>query len=290
MAKTTDQTALDDWYVVASLSDIAGHRIYRTRLLGQDIVLGSDPTGIATCHEIQAGQPDRPVTNIAARYGFVWVCLGQPARSIIDIPEMAEDGRRFLQRGLIGVATSGPRIIENFFDLSHFSFIHMGTLGGQDSTEVPRYTVSFRADDAELWATECRFFQPKASAAAGSGSEVFYNYRVTSPFISIIYKDSLVQPGKLDLIGLFIQPREETDSVVHSFCLVHDKTNSDTGLLHFYHEIFAQGRSVVIHQLPRKLPLMPRREIPTLSDAMSIAYRRWLNKSGLEFGVDRAVG
>jgi len=285
MAKTTDPAALDDWYAVASLSDLAGGQVRRTRLLGQDIAVTA--AGAPACHEADTGHR---VAHVAERYGFVWVCLGTPARDIVGIPEMAEAGRRYLHRGRIGVATSGPRIIENFFDLSHFSFIHMGTLGGQDSTEVPRYTVSFREADTELWATECRFFQPKASAAASGGSEVFYNYRVASPFVCILYKDSLVRPGRRDLIGLFIQPREETDSVVHSFCLVHDESNSDTGLLHFYHEIFAQDRAVVIHQLPKKLPLMPRREIPTQSDAMSIAYRRWLTKTGLEFGVDRAVG
>jgi phenylpropionate dioxygenase-like ring-hydroxylating dioxygenase large terminal subunit len=285
MAKTTDPAALDDWYVVASETDIAEGKSYDTRLLGQPIHVARDDAGRAVCVEIGSGA----VAHVAERYGFVWVCLGSPARRVVDIPEMAEPGRRFLQRGRIGVATSGPRIIENFFDLSHFSFVHLGTLGGKDSTEVPRYTVNFREDDSELWATECRFFQPKASAAAGGGSEVFYNYRVTSPFIAILYKDSLVAPGRLDLIGLFVQPREEDDCVVHSFCLVHDHSNSDTGLLHFYHEIFAQDRSVLIHQLPKRLPLMPRREIPTQSDAMSIAYRRWLIKSGLEFGVDRAV-
>jgi phenylpropionate dioxygenase-like ring-hydroxylating dioxygenase large terminal subunit len=59
--------------------------------------------------------------------------------------------------------------------------------------------------------------------------------------------------------------------------------------LHFYHEIFAQDRSILIHQVPKKLPISPRREIPTISDASSIAYRRWLDRSGLEFGVDRTA-
>jgi hypothetical protein len=34
------------------------------------------------------------------------------------------------------------------------------------------------------------------------------------------------------------------------------------------------------------LPVHPRREIPTISDASSIAYRRWLDRSGLQFGLD----
>ena len=185
--------------------------------------------------------------------------------------------------------TSGQRVIENFFDLSHFSFVHTGTLGGLESAEVPQYGVEFRDDQAELWATGCSFLQPKASAAAGLSTNVHYDYRIPSPFVSIIYKDSLVQPGSKDLIGLFIQPHEEELCTVHSFALVYDETNSSTHILHFYHEIFAQDRSILIHQRPKKLPIHPRREIPTLSDASSIAYRRWLDKSGLQFGLERTA-
>jgi len=285
--RTLDQVALNDWYVVAAVSNLDGGAVRQTGLLGQEIKLFQDADGRVMCHEITPGAPDRRVEHVAQRYGYVWVCLGEPAREIVEIAEIADHERRYLQRGRIGVATSGPRIIENFFDLSHFSFVHTGTLGGQESTEVPTYSVSFREDGAELWATECRFFQPKASLQAGGGAEILYNYRVPSPFVSIIYKGSTSRPGYNDLIGLFIQPRDETDSVVHSFVAIYDSSTSETALMHFYHEIFAQDRSVLIHQLPKRLPLEPRREIPTQSDAMSISYRRWLQRSGLTFAVDR---
>lgn len=286
MTKATDQIALNDWYVVAALSNLAAGQTHQTRLLGQNISLKAGADGRPTCVEIEAGQPVRIVEHVMVRYDFVWVCLGQPARDIVDIPEIGAPGRRFFQRGRIGVATSGQRVIENFFDLSHFSFVHTGTLGGMDATEVPPYSVNVR-ENGELWATECRFFQPKASAAIAGGIEIAYNYRVPRPLIAIIYKTSPAHPTDNDIIGLFVQPRDETDCVVHSFGLMWDAVSSDAALLHFFHEVFAQDRSVLIHQLPKKLPLMPRREIPTHSDALSIAYRRWLDKSGLQFGVDR---
>ncbi len=288
MAKTTDQIALNNWYVVGALSDFAAEPTHRTRLLGQELSLETGADGRPTCVEIEAGRPVRDVEHVAVRYDYVWVCLGQPASDIVDIPEIGEPGRRFIQRGRIGVATSGPRMVENFFDLSHFSFVHTGTLGGLDVTEVPPYSVNVR-DDGELWATECSFFQPKASTAADQPIEIAYQYRVARPFIALIYKTSPSRPTDKDIIGLFVQPRDETDCVVHSFGLMWNSTNSDTELLHFFHEVFAQDRSVVMHQLPKKLPLMPRREIPTHSDALSIAYRRWLYKSGLQFSVDREL-
>jgi phenylpropionate dioxygenase-like ring-hydroxylating dioxygenase large terminal subunit len=289
MSATKDIVALNDWYVVTFTGEIAKGHSETTRLLGQDIVIYRDWSGSFHCVTLpENGEAGRSLQT-CEKYGFLWATLGTPAQEIVNIREFEGKERKFIHRGRIGVPTSGQRVIENFFDLSHFSFVHTGTLGGYDSAEVPRYSVEFREEETELWATGCSFYQPKASAAAGVSSTVYYDYRIPSPFISIIYKDSLVQRGSKDLIGLFIQPHDEERCTVHSFALVFDERNSQTHILHFYHEIFAQDRSILIHQVPKKLPISPRREIPTISDASSIAYRRWLDRSGLEFGVDRTA-
>lgn len=281
--KTTDKIALDEWYAVGFAADMAEPR--RTTLLGQDILIARDAANRITVAECDAGTPVRA----ELRYGFIWVTLGAPQRGIVEIPEFAEAGRRFLHRGRIAVPISGLRVVENFFDLSHFSFVHTGTLGGYENAEVPKYGVEFRNDGTELWAVGCSFHQPQASAAATAGNQVFYDYRVPAPFISILYKDSMVRRGAKDLIGLFIQPAEAERCIVHSFALIFDETNSDTQIIHFYHEIFAQDRAILIHQTPKSLPVDLTREIPALSDASSVAYRRWIGRSGLTYGVERAA-
>jgi phenylpropionate dioxygenase-like ring-hydroxylating dioxygenase large terminal subunit len=286
MPKTTDAVALNDWYVVAHASEIKTGGSEQTILLGQELTVSRDVAGAVRCVMREGDGTEIPLPAVE-RYSFLWVTLGHPARDILAIAEFADAGRRLIYRGRIGVPTSGQRVIENFFDLSHFSFVHTGTLGGLESAEVPPYAVEFREDRAELWATGCSFLQPKASASAGLSANVRYDYRIPSPFISIIYKDSIMRPGSKDLIGLFVQPHEEEQCTVHSFALLYDEKNSGTHILHFYHEIFAQDRSILIHQRPKKLPIHPRREIPTLSDASSIAYRRWLDRSGLQFGLER---
>jgi phenylpropionate dioxygenase-like ring-hydroxylating dioxygenase large terminal subunit len=283
LSRTSDPVALNDWYAVAFASEITKGHSETTTLLGQGLTIHRGLNGDFQC----ATADGYPPAAIEEKYGFLWVSLGKPEHPIVAIPEFTEKERRFIHRGRIGVPTSGQRVIENFFDLSHFSFVHTGTLGGYDAAEVPKYSVEFREEERELWAVGCSFVQPMASAAAGSASTIYYDYRIPSPFISIIYKDSLVRPGKKDLIGLFVQPHDEESCTVHSFALVYDERNTSTHILHFYHEIFAQDRSILLHQTPKRLPVSPRREIPTISDASSIAYRRWLDRSGLQFGLDR---
>ncbi|WP_299451066.1 aromatic ring-hydroxylating dioxygenase subunit alpha [uncultured Pigmentiphaga sp.] len=283
-----DPVALNDWYVVAYVDELGLGKSEQTQLLGEELELMRERDGRFRCLWHKRDETAEPLEHIRQRYGFVWVSLGRPTRDILTIAEF-DDGepRRFIHRGRIGVPSSAQRVIENFFDLSHFSFVHTGTLGGYDAAEVPPYRVEYREDGRELWAVGCSFFQPKASAAAGLGTQVYYDYRIASPCIAIIYKDSLVRPGKKDLIGLFVQPCGEEHCTVHSFARVFDETNSDEHILHFYHEIFAQDRMILVHQRPRKLPVHPRQEVPAASDASSVAYRRWLDRSGLQFGLER---
>ena len=285
-----DPVALNAWYVVCFTREIAPGSTETTRLLGEELLLARAPDGRFDVTWQRADGSRAAVTQCCERHGFLWVSLGTPAHAVVEMPEFEDgQGRRFVHRGRIGVPSSGQRVIENFFDLSHFSFVHTGTLGGYEAAEVPQYEVEYRADGAELWATGCSFFQPKASAAAGGGAAVYYDYRIPSPFVAIIYKDSMVRRGAKDLIGLFVQPHDEESCTVHSFALLFDETNSHTHILHFYHEIFMQDRMVLVHQRPRKLPVHPQREVPATSDKSSIAYRRWLDRSGLLFGLDRSA-
>ena len=172
MTRTNDQVALDNWYAVAFAAEIPKGHSETTILLGQSLIIHRGWDGAFQCALSDAPREAQPL--LKERYGFVWVSLGRPGHDIVAIPEFEQSGRRFIHRGRIGVPSSGQRVIENFFDLSHFSFVHTGTLGGYDSAEVPKYSVEYRESERELWAVGCSFVQPKASAAAGGASTRSY--------------------------------------------------------------------------------------------------------------------
>ncbi len=60
------------------------------------------------------------------RHGLAWVCLGTAIREPAPIPEFENGALRKIWCGPYDVATSGPRIVENFLDMGHFSFVHEG--------------------------------------------------------------------------------------------------------------------------------------------------------------------
>ena len=53
--------------------------------------------------------------------------------------------------------------------MTHFPFVHTDILGAEPDTEVLHYTTEIRRDVDEVWATNCRFFQPQAALSATGG-------------------------------------------------------------------------------------------------------------------------
>lgn len=282
MTKSNDAIALNDWQVIGRSEDIPAGATRRTRLLGQDIVAERRPDGTVSVATPEDGNGKLPVQE---RYGHVWTSLGMPERDLLHMPEFHEDGRRLITCGAITVRTSPLRIVENFLDLAHFPYVHTDILGVEPQTAVTDYKVDIRQPEDEIWATDCRFFQPQAATSAGGGQISEYMYRVTSPFVTILYKTCPIRDGQWDLIGLFVQPMEEDKCDVHSFVLVFDEENSDTAMLHFQQMIFLQDRSILENQVPARLPLNPRDEMAIEADRTSMVYRRWLRDKGLTFGA-----
>lgn len=65
----------------------------------------------------------------AERYGYVWVCLGEPLAAIPDIPEATDPRFRAMHLDNQHFECSSLAGMDNFFDNSHHYFVHGSTLG-----------------------------------------------------------------------------------------------------------------------------------------------------------------
>jgi len=280
MQRTADIAALDQWYCIEQLQEIAIGRT-TNRLLGTDLAVvrtGDDDITVTI-----AGL-ERPVPT-RQRYGCLWTTLGTPATDLLPVPEADETDRRVIVCGAISVKTSGLRIVENFLDMAHFPFVHTDILGAEPHTEVMQYTTEIRRDVDEVWATNCQFFQPQAALSATGGIMTQYMYRVANPFATILYKTCPNAANRWDVICLFVQPLDPDRCRAHPIMFLIDDTSAQTDLVHFQQLIFLQDRIILENQRPALLPLEPRAEIPTRADATSIAYRRWLKEKGVTYGA-----
>jgi phenylpropionate dioxygenase-like ring-hydroxylating dioxygenase large terminal subunit len=288
-----DPIAANDWQVVASLEEIPQGRVFRTTLLSQPICIAKLGEDAAVWRDDGRMHSNQPITTtqirerlpVILRFGYVWASLGHPNRDLFEIPECAEPDRRHVVTGCIRVNVSAPRAVENFLDMGHFPFVHTNYLGEEPYTEVKPYQVEVTRSPNEVIATNCLFYQPKANTNATTGFEVEYVYRVPHPYCAILYKSAPEAPERRDVIALFCQPIEQDWMNAHVYMSLIDSVSTLAGMRRFQQTIFGQDRPILENQLPKRLPLDTRSEVPIRADAMSAAYRRYLRESGLWFGV-----
>ena len=80
--------------------------------------------------------------HCVGRYGYAWVCLGEPLAPIPDMPEDEDPGYRRIQQFHDVWQTSPLRLMENSFDNAHFSFVHKATFGQIDQPVPEKYEIT----------------------------------------------------------------------------------------------------------------------------------------------------
>lgn len=270
----------DDWHVVAEVEQLRRSGRFVTTLLDVPLTLELDPES----GSVLARAGDESLSSVRVQYGFVWICLGEPARDMVEFPECGDADRLLGTAGSVRVAVSGLRAVENFLDLSHLSFVHAGFLGEEPLTEVQPYSVESSPQGGVI-ATGCRVYQPKASPIAREGFDVNYTYAVLRPFIVVLYKANPVEQHRRDMIALFVQPVSEESCVAHLLTCYLTHGVEPAAVRRFQQFIFGQDRPILENQLPKRLPLTAGREIPVRADLASAAYRRWLAEAGVRYGA-----
>ena len=272
----------DDWHVVGELDRLIQLGRIRTMLLGVPLVIEHD-RGVPRVLADSRG----PIPT-AVKYGYVWACLGTPKRDIVTFAECDDPERWVATGGSIGVAVSGLRAVENFLDLGHLGFVHAGYLGEEPHNEIRTYKTAMRADGGVI-ATDCKVYQPLASPVATEGFDVDYIYEVLRPYTVLLYKANPARPALSDLIVLFVQPVTEESCIAHMLLVYLKDDITATAVRQFAQVIFSQDKPILENQLPKRLPLNPRAEIPVRADASSAAYRQYLREKDIRFGAIPAV-
>jgi phenylpropionate dioxygenase-like ring-hydroxylating dioxygenase large terminal subunit len=211
-----------------------------------------------------------------ARYGLVWATLGEPAHDVPRFPEWDDAGFRKILCGPYRLNASGPRIVENFLDVTHFPFVHEGILGDRGHAEISDYEATITPEG--VVAAGVRVYQPNGYGD-GKGGEVEYTYKALRPLTAYLLKESA---GPRFSILLTITPHGAVDSTAWMWMAMnygHDIAQRE--LVAWQDMIFGQDAPILRSQRPELLPLDLQAELHLRSDRAAIAYRRWLGQLGM---------
>ncbi|QJD87660.1 aromatic ring-hydroxylating dioxygenase subunit alpha [Cohnella herbarum] len=231
--------------------------------------------------------PDKAKANAYAcieRYGLVWVSLGTPKGSEpFFFRNLRQQDNKVVLMGPYELAAAGPRIVENFLDVSHLMFVHEGLLGDSRFPEIPDYRVN-EDDQGHLRTDEIVVFQPDADGR-GTSMDSHYIYEVYGPFTAALIKSN---PDNGERFHLFLMVQPITEQGSRAYMLKarnYDIEAPDDAFIAFQNTLIEQDRVMVENQKPELLPLDLQAELHLKCDRMSIAYRQRLKFWGVTFGT-----
>ena len=314
---------LKDWYVICRKEEIEENKILLKYIFDQEIIiwkkkerimawenlcihrgsrlsLGSIKNGILKCayhgweynQDAQCvkipSQPDIKIPKKACvksykvieKMNMVWINLSKEANDFVNIKEFNESNFNHVASGPYIMNASAPRAIENFLDVAHFPFVHENHLGIKDKPMIDDYDVV--SSNKGIHASNVKIFQPNPDGTNKSG-EVIYDYHVHSPFVASLGKD--VSKNERFVLVFYVTPISETESMIYTLTLMNFGKLDDKIVRDYQDFITAQDVPIVESQRPELLPMDLQEELSIRSDKISIAYRRYLKKMNISFGV-----
>jgi phenylpropionate dioxygenase-like ring-hydroxylating dioxygenase large terminal subunit len=231
--------------------------------------------------------PDRPIPQsyrvdhyrCTERYGYAWVCLGEPLIDIPHIPEAHDPTFRYIPQFYEPWDCAGLRLMENSFDNAHPHFVHYNTFGIHQEP-VPPEPDSFTETDDGLKMTYVLPVKNSEVQKQNLGMASDRTVRISEgtwylPFartLKITYPNGLTH-----LIFTAATPVSDRTSQIVQFCLRND-TEDDAKT----EEIIAFDRAVtledkeILEETDYDVPLDMKAEQHMPSDRPGIVMRRRL--------------
>jgi phenylpropionate dioxygenase-like ring-hydroxylating dioxygenase large terminal subunit len=254
--------------------------------------------GSAQCVLIPAapdGRPPRKARAIAhhavEKYGLVWVCLGTPERDVVPFAEWHDDSYKKVVCGPYRFR-SGYRAVENFFDPTHFPFVHAGVNGVFEAPDpIPPYEVSESAEGlatSEIQVTQ-PFGDPRNIPVAA-----YYAYKCLRPFVAYFRKRVVADPqtastdGPAEFFNTLFTAQQigPVDSIVRIVCAMNvTPTPTDEQVRRRQELVYAQDAAIVEIQRPECIQLDLSQELHHRADLLSVRYRQWLRNMGITYGT-----
>ncbi len=236
-----------------------------------------------TCVEVPSSGPGRAVPPaahlttlyVAERYGLVWICPGEPSARIPEMAAETDDRYRRINSGVEVWATSATRMTDNFLDISHFPYVHVGTFGIQDEQNVPAIDLEQLDQDFFGYQYEVDVRNEAGAVASGLDAEVITRRMTTGFNLPFTVRSTIHYETGLDhLILLCSTPIDDMTSYF-TFVVWRNDDGSVPGqeVITFDRAIGAEDK-LMLERIGGVLPLDNRDTVSVQADKPSVEWRR----------------
>ncbi len=242
------------------------------------------------CVEIPSSGADRavppgahlPTVHVQVRHGLVWVCLAdEPAGTVPAMAAEDDPAYRRINTGVDTWAVSATRMTDNFLDIAHFPYIHVGTIGRPDQAEVPRLELEPLDDGYHGYRYTVDVANAGGAAASGMTEGVVTREMSTGFHLPFTVRSTIRYETGLDhLILLCSTPVDDVTSYFTFVVWRNDVDDPDLPAdpeetIAFDRAIGAEDKSM-LELIPGVLPLDHRDTVSVRADTPSVEWRRRL--------------
>ncbi len=218
---------------------------------------------------------------VALDHGMVFIAVDDP---ITDIPTLRAAGDATFQAGDLPVVTtraSAALLADNFLDMAHFPFVHVGTFGADEVREVPHYSVE--RSEFGFSASYEHEFANREDPAVASGERPLVQrrrltYRYSAPF-HLELEIEFLDAGGTNVIGFFLAPEDANIVRIYSTLWRNDLDGSLERMqeaIDFEMRVIAEDLLIQSRYERLELPLDVTAEIHTRADKTTLEFRRVL--------------
>jgi phenylpropionate dioxygenase-like ring-hydroxylating dioxygenase large terminal subunit len=236
------------------------------------------------CVLVPSAQPGVPVpprahlvpVGVQERYGLVWICPGVPREDIPKIPQEDDPSFRRINPGVQVWETSATRMVDNFLDITHFPFVHAGTIGGDTDEVVPRIELEQLDEGFFGYSYEVTVSNPEIAEATSGVTGGAVARRMSSGFaLPFACRSTIAYETGLEHILLLLST--PIDDVTSYFIFViwrnDDFSVPADEVIRFDLAIGAEDKTM-LERLDGVLPLDLAGTVSVQSDKPSVEWRR----------------
>ena len=210
------------------------------------------------------------------RYGYIWVCLGEPLTDIPELPEAHDPDYRLIQEFYEPWQCAGLRVMENELDLAHPTFVHTETFGSEAHPTPDEMEITETDEGIHVFA-KLGVVNPELQQQNLKMAEALtFRTLAMDWFMPFTIKLKITYPNGLEHIVVnTMTPISDRASQMVQFCLRND-TEANTPA----QDVIAFDRAVtledkhILESTDYDVPLMPSREEHMFTDRPGIMIRK----------------
>jgi phenylpropionate dioxygenase-like ring-hydroxylating dioxygenase large terminal subunit len=213
--------------------------------------------------------------RVVERYGLVWLCLDEPAAAIPVITAEDDDSYRRINSGVEVWHVSATRMTDNFMDISHFPYVHVGTFGIPDNQLVPKLTMEQLDASFFGYRYDAEVGNTSGAASSGLSAEVITRSMTTGFSLPFTVRSTIRYESGLDHVILLCTT--PIDDVTSYFTFVvwrnDDFSVPAQDVIAFDRAIGAEDKAM-LERVPGTLPMEPTATVSVQADKPSVEWRR----------------